>query len=145
MISTTDAKAEGGIIDDATCTVSFRTRTSELGFIKEVARRFEVKQSDVLRFAVRIGLQRLDVLRTRDVYGDSLNPLLADVGVDLVDHFDLDLPTLERMINGVPPVDNAITGNTLERLVALARAPLNSSLQRPSAAELFPPTGAQRE
>ncbi|MCP5144784.1 MAG: hypothetical protein H6978_08165 [Gammaproteobacteria bacterium] len=106
------------IVDDATTAVSFRIRTTDLGFIKGLSQRFRGKQSDVLRFVVRLGLQQLAVLKDSQASGERLRPLLAEVGLDIVEHFEMNISELDRVINGGATPYSAIPREQLAMLVA---------------------------
>src|SRR5215510_1391523 len=72
--------------------------------VKKLANRLGVRDSDVIRFAVKSMLARLGPLYDPEVRGRNLVPVFVESGVELLRFFELDAMRLESMINeGVEP------------------------------------------
>ena len=72
--------------------------------VKKLAQRLGVRDSDIIRFAVKSMLARLAPLYDPEVRGRSLVPVFVESGVELLRFFELDAMRLETMINeGVDP------------------------------------------
>lgn len=80
--------------------VSVRLRTSDLHKIKSIARRLQVRDSDVIRFAIKTTLARLMPLHDESVSGSRLLPVFIEHGPEINRHFDLDSSRLYGVING---------------------------------------------
>lgn len=80
--------------------VSVRMSTADLTKIKGIAARLQVRDSDVMRFAVRMGLTRLAPLYDPGVTGSELLPAFIECGAELASYFDMDARQLESIING---------------------------------------------
>src|SRR5215469_192925 len=72
--------------------------------VKRVAARLGVRDSDVIRFAVKSMLARLGPLYDSEVHGRNLVPVFVESGAELLRFFDIDAARLEAIINdGVEP------------------------------------------
>ena len=72
--------------------------------VKKLANRLGVRDSDVIRFAVKSMLARLGPLYDAEVRGRNLVPVFVESGTELLRFFELDAPRLEAIINeGVEP------------------------------------------
>jgi hypothetical protein len=67
--------------------------------IKKLATRLGVHDSDVVRFAVKTMLARLEPLHDPEARGRSVLPVFFESGDDLVRFFELDMPRLDTIIN----------------------------------------------
>lgn len=67
--------------------------------VKKLANRLGVRDSDVIRFAVKAMLARLGPLYDPEVRGRNLVPVFVESGVELLRFFELDAPRLEAIIN----------------------------------------------
>ena len=67
--------------------------------VKKVAARLGVRESDVIRFAVKSMLARLGPLYDPEVHGRNLVPVFVESGGDLLRFFDIDAAKLESIIN----------------------------------------------
>lgn len=67
--------------------------------VKRIAQRLAVRDSDVIRFAVKCMLARLAPLYDPDVRGRSLVPVFVESGAELLRFFELDAARLEQVIN----------------------------------------------
>ncbi len=79
--------------------VSIRMNASDIRKIREVARRLQVRDSDVFRFAVKNTLTKMTPLHDKTVSGADLVPVFMEFGHELTTYFDLDLDKLENIIN----------------------------------------------
>jgi hypothetical protein len=114
--------------------------------VKKLASRLGVRDSDVIRFAVKNMLARLGPLYDPEVHGRNLVPVFVESGAELLRFFDIDASKLETIINqGVDAerrVDRddiallALTG-TQEPYAALKLSELDrTERRRQTAAEL---------
>jgi hypothetical protein len=84
--------------------VSIRMNGGDVRKVKKLAQRLGVRDSDVIRFAVKSMLARLGPLYDPEVRGRNLVPVFVESGVELLRFFELDAMRLESMINeGVEP------------------------------------------
>ena len=67
--------------------------------VKKLAARLGVRDSDVIRFAVKSMLARLGPLYDTEVRGRSLVPVFVESGGELLRYFDLDASRLDSIIN----------------------------------------------
>jgi hypothetical protein len=67
--------------------------------IKKLASRLGVHDSDVVRFAVKTMLARLEPLHDPEARGRSVLPVFVESGDELVRFFELDMPRLDTIIN----------------------------------------------
>lgn len=67
--------------------------------VKKIAQRLAVRDSEVIRFAVKCMLARLGPLYDQGVGGRSLVPVFVESGAELLRFFDLDAARLEAIIN----------------------------------------------
>jgi hypothetical protein len=80
--------------------VSLRLSASDLTKIRRVARRLDVRDSDVIRFAIKNLLVRLSPLTDPSLTGAALVPLFLEAGSELANGLELDAEQLDRIING---------------------------------------------
>jgi hypothetical protein len=84
--------------------VSIRLNAADVRNLRKLSRRLGVRNSDVIRFAIKNALTRLAPLCDSEVKGRALVPVLVDAGADLMRYLDLDIAELESIINeGTPP------------------------------------------
>jgi hypothetical protein len=67
--------------------------------VKRVASRLGVRDSDVIRFAVKTMLAKLGPLYDPEVHGRDLVPVFVESGAELLRFFDIDATKLEAIIN----------------------------------------------
>jgi hypothetical protein len=114
--------------------------------VKKLANRLGVRDSDVIRFAVKNMLARLGPLYDPEVHGRNLVPVFVESGAELLRFFDIDASKLEAIINNGVDVDRrverddialiALTG-TQEPYAALKLSELDrTERRRQTAAEL---------
>jgi hypothetical protein len=84
--------------------VSIRMTTTDVRKVKKLAIRLGVRDSDVIRFAVKSTLAKLGPLYDAEVQGRNLVPVFVEWGSELLRFFDLDAARLETIINeGLQP------------------------------------------
>ena len=79
--------------------VSVRMSSADVRKVKKIAQRLGVRDSEVIRFAVKCMLGRLGPLYDSEVGGRSLVPVFVESGAELLRFFDLDAARLETIIN----------------------------------------------
>lgn len=79
--------------------VSIRINVGDVGKVKRLASRLGVRDSDIVRFALKTMLARLVPLCDPDVRGRNLVPVFVESGAELLRYFDLDAARLESIIN----------------------------------------------
>jgi hypothetical protein len=94
-----ETKGEGFVLDRRKQAVSIRLGESDLRNIKRIARRLGVRDSDIIRFAIKSMLNRISPLCDDGITGRNLVPVLVESGDELIRHFELDAYRLERIIN----------------------------------------------
>jgi hypothetical protein len=67
--------------------------------VKKLANRLGVRDSDVIRFAVKNMLARLGPLYDPEVHGRNLVPVFVESGAELLRFFEIDASKLEAIIN----------------------------------------------
>jgi hypothetical protein len=73
--------------------------------VKKLAQRLGVRDSDVIRFAVKCALSRLGPLNDPEAKGRNLVPVFVESGAELLRFFELDAARLEAIINeGADPM-----------------------------------------
>lgn len=86
--------------------VSIRLGNADIRNIKRFAKRLGVRDSDIVRFAIKSTFGRLAPLCDPAIRGRRLVPVLVEAGDELMRHFELDAFQLEAIINdGVEPKD----------------------------------------
>jgi hypothetical protein len=104
--------------------------------VKKLAQRLAVRDSDVIRFAVKCMLARLGPLYDGEVKGRNLVPVFVESGAELLRFFDLDAARLETIINHEVEANRRVDRNDIA-LLALTGA------QQPYAALML--SGLNRE
>jgi hypothetical protein len=79
--------------------VSIRMNATDVRKVKKLAARLGVRDSDVIRFAVKSMLARLGPLYDAEVHGRNLLPVFVESGAELLRFFDIDAAKLETIIN----------------------------------------------
>jgi hypothetical protein len=114
--------------------------------VKKLANRLGVRDSDVIRFAVKGMLARLGPLYDPEVHGRKLVPVFVESGAELLRFFEIDASKLEAIINNGVDVERrverddiallALTGSQ-EPYAALKLSELNrTDRRRQNAGEL---------
>ena len=97
--------------------ISVRMSNADLKKVKEIARRLQVRESDVFRFAVRSSLAKLTPLHDSEIVGSDLVPVFVECGTELANYFDLDTERLDSIINaGVSEPEKIVQKDDLELL-----------------------------
>jgi hypothetical protein len=86
-------------IDSRKQAVSIRMSRSDVRHIKRLAERLGARDSDVIRFAIKIMLAKLTPLQDPMVRGRGLVPVFLECGPELMRHFELDATRLSAIIN----------------------------------------------
>ncbi len=79
--------------------VSIRLGESDIRNIKRIARRLGVRDSDIIRFAIKSTLSRIAPLCDPGIKGRNLVPVLVESGDEMIRYFELDAFRLEGIIN----------------------------------------------
>jgi hypothetical protein len=79
--------------------VSIRLGGADVRNIKRMAQRLGVRDSDIIRFAIKSMLSRVAPLCDEAIQGRNLVPVLVECGDELIRHFEFDVYRLERLIN----------------------------------------------
>lgn len=79
--------------------VSVRLKPSDLEKIERVADRLGVRNSDVIRYAIKTAITRLMDLHDHSIAGHRLLPMFLSQCNELNRHFDLDADRLDEIIN----------------------------------------------
>lgn len=79
--------------------VSIRINSGDVAKVKRLAQRLGVRDSDIVRFALKSMLHRLVPLTDPEVRGRNLVPVFVESGVELLRYFDLDAARLDAIIN----------------------------------------------
>jgi len=87
------------VVESRKQAVSIRMNTADVRKVKRLAQRLGVRDSDVIRFAVKCMLARLGPLYDPQVRGRNLVPVFVESGAELLRFFDLDAARLETIIN----------------------------------------------
>lgn len=98
------------MVDQRKQAVSIRLGKSDLRNIKRVAKRLGVRDSDIIRFAIKSMLARIAPLCDSAIRGRNLVPVLVESGEELIRHFELDAFRLEAIIN-----ENVEEGRQVDR------------------------------
>src|SRR5262245_3395253 len=99
-MSGTRTKARGmTTIDSRKQAVSIRMNAADIRNVKRLAARLGARDSDIIRFAVKVMLGRLAPLSDLQVRGKSLVPVFVESGTDIFRYFDLDAVRLDTIIN----------------------------------------------
>lgn len=87
------------VVDQRKQAVSIRLGESDIRNIKRIAKRLGVRDSDIIRFAIKSALNRLGPLCDDSMRGRNLVPVLVESGDELIRYFELDSFRLENIIN----------------------------------------------
>jgi hypothetical protein len=79
--------------------MSIRINTADLSKVKRLAKRLGVRDSDIVRFALKTMITRLVPLCDPEVRGRNLVPVFVESGAELLRYFDLDAAKLDAIIN----------------------------------------------
>lgn len=101
--------------------VSIRMNGSDVRKVKKLAARLGVRDSDVIRFAVKSMLAKLGPLYDPDVHGRNLVPVFVESGAELLRFFEIDATKLEAIINNGVHADRRVDRDDIA-LLALTGA-----------------------
>ena len=90
--------------------VSIRLSEGDIRNIKRIAKRLGVRDSDIIRFAIKSTMSRLAPLCDPAIQGRNLVPVLIESGDELIRFFELDAFRLEGIVN-----DQVKEGSRVER------------------------------
>lgn len=99
--------------------VSIRMSAADIRSVKRLAERLGVRDSDVIRFAVKVMLGRLAPLHDLGVRGKSLVPVFVESGTDIFRHFELDALRLDSIINQGADPDSRVDSDDIQ-LIAMS-------------------------
>ncbi|MBI3545357.1 MAG: hypothetical protein HY081_01985 [Gammaproteobacteria bacterium] len=100
--------------------VSVRLCHADIERIRAIAARLRVRESDVIRFALRLAFSKLAPLLDVDARGADLIPIFLECGPELTYHFDLDARTLDSILNeGIGDSQTKIDSGDIELIAAL--------------------------
>jgi hypothetical protein len=99
--------------------VSIRMCSSDVGKIKRLAKRLGVRDSDVIRYAVKSALAKLAPLHDPAVRGSGLVPVFVESGTEIFQFFDLDAARLENIINSEAEDESRVDHEDI-RLIAMS-------------------------
>src|SRR5271156_3811584 len=86
------------VVDQRKQAVSIRLGESDIRNIKRMAKRLGVRDSDIIRFAIKSTLNRIAPLCDQAIRGRNLVPVLVESGDELIRYFELDAFRLESII-----------------------------------------------
>lgn len=115
MSSTTGRNAA----DSRKQAVSIRMSRSDIRHIKRLAERLGARDSDVIRFAIKLMLARLAPLQDPSVRGRGLVPVFLESSPELMRHFDLDAAKLAFIINDGVESDREVDADDIQ-LIAMS-------------------------
>jgi hypothetical protein len=102
--------------------VSIRLNAADVRNLRKLSRRLGVRNSDIIRYAIKNTLTRLSPLCDSELKGRALVPALVDAGADLVRYLDLDIAELESIINeGAEPAQQVDRADV--QLLAMSSPP----------------------
>lgn len=87
------------MVDQRKQAVSIRLGEGDVRNIKRMAQRLGVRDSDIIRFAVKSMLSRIAPLCDDAIRGRNLVPVLVESGDELIRYFELDAYRLDSIIN----------------------------------------------
>ncbi len=99
--------------------VSIRLGAGDIRKVKKLAERLGVRDSDVIRFALKWTLNRVAPLCDPEIRGRSLVPVFVETGAELIRQFELDAFRLEAIINDGAEPERAVAHDDIA-LLALA-------------------------
>ena len=88
--------------------VSIRMSRGDVRNIKRLAERLGARDSDVIRFAIKLMLAQLAPLQDPTVGGRGLVPVFLESGPELMRHFELDASRLVSIINDGVEADRQV-------------------------------------
>jgi len=89
------------VVDQRKQAVSIRLGEGDIRNIKHISRRLGVRDSDIIRFAIKSMLSRIAPLCDPRINGRNLVPVLVESGDELIRYFELDAFRLDSIINAL--------------------------------------------
>jgi len=122
--------------------VSLRLGAADIRKIKRLSERLGVRDSDVIRYALKVTLAKLAPLCDPGVRGRALMPVFVGTGGEILQHFEFDAESLDRIINdGVEP-EGRVDQDDLQLMAMIG---MQSEYARPGLRDLDePPATAPR-
>lgn len=99
--------------------VSIRMNAADIRNVKKLAKRLGVRDSDVIRFAVKVMLGKLAPLYDPHVTGRKLVPVFVESGTDIFRHFELDAVRLDTIINDGADAESRVDQDDVQ-LIAMS-------------------------
>lgn len=99
--------------------VSIRMSSADIRNVKRLAKRLGVRDSDVIRFAVKATLGKLAPLYDLQVRGKKLVPVFVESGTDIFRYFELDAVRLDAIINEGADADSLVEHEDIQ-LIAMS-------------------------
>jgi hypothetical protein len=96
--------------------LSIRFSDADLRKVKALAERLEIRDADLIRFALKSTLSRLAPLHDPAFGGRNLVQVLAESGPELVNHFEFDAARLERIVNADVEAEQRIETGDIQLL-----------------------------
>jgi hypothetical protein len=87
------------VIDQRKQAVSIRLGEGDVRNVKRMAKRLGVRDSDIIRYAIKSMLGRIAPLCDEAIAGRNLVPVLVEFGDELIRYFELDSYRLEGIVN----------------------------------------------
>ncbi len=109
------------MMDSRKRAVSLRLGSADLRRIKRAAERLGLRDSDLIRYAIKSLLARISPLTDPQMNGRALVPMFLESATDLVHHFDLDVARLDAIVNAGVTGANAVPAEDLH-LIAMTAA-----------------------
>lgn len=109
--------------------VSIRMNAADVRKVKKLAVRLGVRDSDVIRFAVKSMLARLGPLHDGEVRGRNLVPVFVESGAELLRFFELDAARLEAIINEGADAMRRVEGDDIALIALTAAQELYAALK----------------
>jgi hypothetical protein len=100
--------------------ISLRLSAGDIRRIKKLADRLGARDSDVVRFAIKMMLHRMLPLTDPTLRGRNLVPVLAEWGPEAVRHFEFDAATLDHIVNGDAPAGERVDMSDLTLLTLVS-------------------------
>jgi len=100
--------------------VSVRLCHADIERLETIAGRLRVRESEIIRFALRLAFGKLAPLLDENAKGRDLIPIFLECGPELTRHFDLDPRTLDIIVNGaLDDPQKKVDSQDLELIAAL--------------------------
>lgn len=126
--------------------VSVRLCQSDVERIQALAARMRVRESDIIRFALRLAFGRLAPLLNEQARGRDLIPIFLECGPELTYHFDLEPRTLEAIVNdGLDDPEKKVDSHDIELIAALHLPGYRLPFTPDSAANVLSPPGGLQQ